>query len=86
MVKLFSMFFEMEYDPSRKAYLGSVLLKMGYYNFMYAVPDATKKPDTSPLEGDWYETENDYNLLVYYRPFGGRYDQLLFAGEFNSNR
>lgn len=78
--------FEMSYDPSRKAYLGNVLLKMGYYNFMYALPDANYKPDTSPLEGDWYETENDYNVLIYYRPFGSRYDQLLFAGEFNSNR
>jgi hypothetical protein len=78
--------FEMEYDPSRNAYFGSVLLKMGYYNFMYAVPDANQKPDTSPLEGDWYETENDYNVLIYYRPFGGRYDQLMFAGEFNSNQ
>jgi hypothetical protein len=78
--------FEMDYDPSRKAYQGSVLLKMGYYNFMYAVPDKMNIPDTSPIEGDWYETENDYNILVYYRPFGSRYDQLLFAGEFNSNR
>ncbi len=78
--------FEMEYDPSRNAYLGSVLLKMGYYNFMYAMPDENNKPDTSPLEGDWYETENDYNIFVYYRPFGSRYDQLLFAGEFNSNQ
>jgi hypothetical protein len=78
--------YEMDYDPSRKAYFGSVLLKLGYYNFMYAVPGENQKPDTSPLEGDWYETENDYNLFVYYRPFGSRYDQLLFAGEFNSNR
>lgn len=78
--------YEMEYDPSRKAYLGQVLLKMGYYNFMYAVPDSKNKPDTSPIEGDWYETENDYNLFVYYRPFGSRYDKLVFAGEFNSNR
>lgn len=78
--------FEMEYDPSRNAYQVSALLKMGYYNYLYAVMGNKKQPDTSPLEGDWYETENDYNVLVYYRPFGSRYDQLLFAGEFNSNR
>jgi hypothetical protein len=78
--------YKMEYDPGRKAYFGTSLIKLGYYNFMYAVADENQKPDTSPLEGDWYETENDYQVFVYYRPFGSRYDQLLFAGEFNSNR
>ncbi len=77
--------FKMEYDESRHAYQGSVLLKMGYYNYMYTLRTSEGKPDTSPLEGDWYETENDYVAFVYYRPFGSRYDRLLFAGQFNSN-
>lgn len=77
--------FKMDYDESRHAYQGSVLLKMGYYNYMYALRSANGKPDPSPVEGDWYETENDYVALVYYRPFGSRYDRLLFAGQFNSN-
>lgn len=76
----------MDYDPTRKAYFASVLVKMGYYNFMYAIKDQNQIPDTSPLEGDWYETENDYNVLIYFRPFGSRYDQLLFVGTFNSNQ
>ena len=78
--------FLMDYDPTRKAYFASVLVKMGYYNFMYAIKDQNQIPDTSPLEGDWYETENDYNVLIYFRPFGSRYDQLLFVGTFNSNQ
>ena len=76
----------MEYDPSRKAYFAYIWLKMGYYNFMYAAQDAKGLPDTGPLEGDWYETENDYYVLVYYKTLGSRYDRLLFIGEFNSNR
>lgn len=78
--------FKMEYDPSRKAYFAYIWLKMGYYNFMYALEDDKGKPDTGPLEGDWYETENDYYVLVYYKVLGSRYDRLLFIGEFNSNR
>ncbi len=78
--------FKMEYDPSRKAYLGEAWIKMGYYNFMYAMESSAKMPDTTPLEGDWYETENDYYVLVYYKALGSRYDRLLFMGEFNSNR
>jgi len=78
--------YQMEYDPSRKAYFAYIWLKMGYYNFMYAAQDAKGLPDTGPLEGDWYETENDYYVLVYYKTLGSRYDRLLFIGEFNSNR
>ncbi|MDQ3140642.1 MAG: DUF5103 domain-containing protein [Bacteroidota bacterium] len=77
--------YQMEYDPSRQAYFGDFLLKNGYYNFMYALEGIGGKAETSELEGDWYETENDYLILIYYRPFGGRYDQLIFAGIFNSN-
>jgi hypothetical protein len=53
---------------------------------MYAIKELNSAPNTTPLEGDWYETENDYAILVYFRPFGSRYDRLLFAGEFNSNQ
>lgn len=78
--------FKMEYDESRKAYMGSFLLKMGYYNYMYALKDEEGNPQCSAVEGNWYETENDYNIFVYYRPFGSRYDRLVFAGQYNSNQ
>ena len=50
---------------------GAVYLKQGYYNYMYVREDGTS-PD-----GDFYETENEYIILVYHRPQGGRYDQLV---------
>ena len=30
-----------------------------------------------PLEGSHWQTQNEYGIYVYYRPFGGRYDQLV---------
>ncbi len=70
--------FMMKYDPITKAYLGSALLKQGFYNYQYAVKDIkSSEVTTSILEGDWSETENEYQILVYYRPFGARYDQLI---------
>lgn len=78
--------FKMEYDESRRAYTGSFLLKMGYYNYLYALKNENGKAQTDVLEGNWYETENDYNVMVYYRAFGSRFDRLLFAGQFNSNQ
>jgi len=78
--------FRMEYDPGKKAYLGNVLLKLGYYNYLFASEGPDGNLETEALEGNWYEAENDYVVLVYYRPFGGRYDRLMFSGLFNSNR
>jgi len=39
--------------------------------------------DNRLLEGNWYETDNTYQVLVYYRPFGKRYDQLIGYKSFN---
>ncbi len=32
---------------------------------------------TARTEGDFYQTENEYIILVYHRPIGGRYDALV---------
>lgn len=69
---------KMEYNAVEKGYTKSVLLKEGYYNYLYV----TRKDNNSPanptlIEGNYYETENEYRVLVYYRPIGGRYDQLI---------
>lgn len=76
---------EMEYQPNLHAYTGTLYLKQGYYDYMYAVktsPEAV--PDLGVIEGNWWETENDYTILVYYRPIGGRADQLIAVRTLNS--
>lgn len=77
--------FKMTHQPAVNAYVADIPLKQGFYNYAYVtIPKkGAKIPNLSELEGDWYETENQYTILVYYRPFGGRYDQLL--GTFNLN-
>lgn len=70
--------FKMEYLAEAKAYVVEPLLKQGYYNYEYVVVDRKSgKIDESEFEGNWYETRNDYIILVYYRPFGDRYDRLM---------
>ena len=78
--------FKMTYQDVVNAYVADVFLKQGYYNYMYAtVPKkGAKIPDLGELEGDWYETENEYTILVYYRPFGERYDHLVSRSNFKS--
>lgn len=77
--------FKMVYNPIISAYVGKVRLKQGYYDYLYAaVSQENGKADFEVTEGDWYETENDYTILIYYRPFGSRFDQLIGVETFNS--
>lgn len=77
--------YKMIYDPARRAYRAKVLLKQGYYNFMYAVYDNKKaEADVTEIEGSHWETENTYQILVYHREIGQRYDRLVGFGELSS--
>ncbi|MDR1556272.1 MAG: DUF5103 domain-containing protein [Tannerellaceae bacterium] len=68
----------MEYNYDTGAYEKAVLLKQGNYNYQYLfVPDGSTCGETSLLEGNYYQTENEYTLFVWYRPFGARYDRLV---------
>ena len=79
--------YKLKYSSINKVYNTKMFLKQGYYDYSYAfVKNKKGEPDTSELDGNWYETENDYQILVYYRPIGSRYDQLAAIGELNSSR
>lgn len=76
---------KMIYNPEKKKYEGEMRMKQGYYDYVYGLYDpATKKFDTEFTEGNAWETENTYMVLVYFRELGGRYDQLLGFNRVNS--
>jgi hypothetical protein len=62
----------MQYDGERKVYYTALLQKQGYYNYRFLTAD-NKIPSS---EGNYYQTENRYQALVYYKPIGGRTWQL----------
>jgi hypothetical protein len=64
----------MTYNQELKGYTGSLLLKQGWYNYLYYAPSA---PDPFLLEGNHYETENQYEIIVYHRPVGSRADLII---------
>ncbi len=79
--------FKMTYDEQLKAYRCDAYLKQGYYNYQYVLYNPTTgKRDEVGVEGNWYETENDYQILVYYRPVNGRADRLMAFLTANSRR
>jgi hypothetical protein len=70
----------MDYNSATGAYEKAVLLKQGHYNYHYLfVPNNQTRGETSLLEGNYYQTKNEYAILAYYRPFGARYDRLAGA-------
>jgi hypothetical protein len=79
--------FKLAYSEKLQLYAVDVLLKQGFYNYNYVyVPHNNQQAiDLGEIEGNWFETENEYNIFIYYRAFGGRYDRLVGAVTFNSN-
>ena len=62
-------------------------LKQGYYNYQFAVRN-TKTAEVSQtyIDGSFWQTENLYQALFYFRPWGFRYDMLIGYGEGNSRK
>ena len=68
----------MVYNHSSGAYEQSLLLKQGAYNYQYlVVPNGSDRGQTAPVEGNKYQTANEYTIRVYHRPRGTRFDRLV---------
>lgn len=76
----------MIYNKETGIYEKTLFLKQGYYNYLYALKPADGKNnlDFSTTEGNYYGTENNYMVLVYYRPFGSRADEVIAYTSLNS--
>lgn len=77
---------KMQYNSKEKAYSGTLLLKQGFYNYTFVTVDADK--NRKEINGTFYETENEYIVIVYYKPFGSFYDRVIGIGTgvFNQNK
>lgn len=69
--------YELQWNDLTAEYEGAVWLKQGYYSYQYLEmkEDGTLRP--VPSEGNFYQTENQYQALVYYRGQGERTDRLV---------
>ena len=69
--------YKMAYDEESKSYQTVIPLKLGYYSYQYIVLNENGRTEIMPTEGSYYQTENTYQALVYYREQGGRADKLV---------
>lgn len=75
---LFDSTSKMDYNPQSQQYEKSLLLKQGSYNYQYLfVADGQTKGQTGPIAGNYYQTQNEYSIYVYYCPISARYDRLI---------
>jgi hypothetical protein len=76
---------KLNYYPEQQGYSGPILLKQGFYNYKYIVIDENSGDvDYNAIGGNFWQTENSYKVLVYYRDLGARYDRLIGFGETSS--
>lgn len=78
---------KMKYNAEKGVYETSLFLKQGYFDYMYVTIDADdpkRRASFEETEGNLWETENEYMILVYYRALAGRADELIGYTRLNS--
>ncbi len=71
----------MSFNPKTSQYEAIFKLKQGFYNYKYVVVDSNNKIVRGNIDGNFDETENEYNIIVYYRNYGERYDRVIGVGK-----
>ena len=67
--------YKLEYVPEIQSYYGVFLMKQGFYNYQYLVESSQLKPNH--FEGDHFQTENEYDVMIYYYSFQLDVDLLI---------
>ncbi|WP_338409965.1 DUF5103 domain-containing protein [uncultured Flavobacterium sp.] len=77
--------FKMDYNSENGLYEKAILMKQGFVNFEYMLTDKKGKIDTeNAIDGNFYQTENQYNIIVYYKGNNDRYHRVIGIGSTSS--
>ena len=77
---------KLKYNETLGLYETKLLLKQGFYNYQYVTKASDGTISNHDIDGSFYQTENDYTVLVYYKKFGGRYTKVVGVGYGNSEK
>ncbi len=69
--------YKMEFDAVNNCYTANILQKQGYYSYQFVMLDRNGISSVVPSDGCFYQTENTYQALVYYRGRSERTDRLV---------
>ncbi|NVJ87070.1 MAG: DUF5103 domain-containing protein [Algoriphagus sp.] len=76
---------KLTWNPNLKVYETTVLLKQGWYDYQFGRLNEGVF-NSLEFEGSFFETENEYEVMVYFRALGSRYDQLVGYVNLHPNR
>ena len=72
---------KMDYNAKKGVYEKAIMIKQGFTNYNYTIADPNGViDDENAVDGNFYQTENDYFAIVYYRENGQRYDRIIGRG------
>lgn len=77
--------YKMDYNTDKGVFEKAVMIKQGFTNFQYKIADKKGVIDyENAIDGNFYQTENEYTILVYYKQSSDRYERVIGKGNANS--
>lgn len=72
---------KMDYNAKKGIYEKAIMVKQGFTNYSYTVADSNGKIDNeNAIDGNYWQTENNYHAIIYYRENNQRYDRVIGKG------
>ena len=69
--------YKLQYDQKNKSYIGSFLFKQGFYNYKYAFNNKFNQKELQYFEGNFWETENTYRVLLFHKKINDKYYKII---------
>lgn len=72
---------KMDYNEKKGIYEKAMMVKQGFTNYSFTVADSKGKIDNEDaIDGNFWQTENNYHAIIYYRENNQRYDRVIGKG------
>lgn len=72
---------KMDYNEKKGVFEKALMIKQGFTNYNYTLVDSSGKIDNeNAIDGNFYQTENNYFAIIYYRENNQRYDRVIGKG------
>ena len=75
----------MDFNEKKGIFEKAIMIKQGFTNYQYVITDKSGKVDhKNAVDGNFFQTENNYTAIVYYRGNSDRYDRVIGIANTNS--
>lgn len=72
---------KMDYNEKKGIFEKAMMIKQGFTNYSYSIGDSKGKIDNeNTIDGNFWQTENNYHAIIYYRENNQRFDRVIGKG------